>query len=159
MKKKQTPAAKTESSGSSKGSTAGTGEPKALGAFDFVTAILKTKRNLIAESPDPTLAAKAYNPFLTNMALSNHVDTVMVANEMNAAHWVDHDQQFVALLNSVRAMNRKHSWAKKAKDDDMALVTEYYQVNPVRAREFLSLSTPADLDSIRRRLEKGGRVK
>ena len=47
---------------------------KKLTPFDYVTAINEKK----------TLNEMAgYNPYLANHSLSNHLDTVLIANEMN----------------------------------------------------------------------------
>lgn len=133
---------------------------KELTPFDFSNSILKSKKDLIAESEDPVATEKAYNPYMVNMALSQYIDSVMYANDMNGAHWLPHREQYSYLLNSVRSMNRKFAWAKKAaKDEDLDAIVEFYKVNRTRAREYLSVLSPEDVITIRRRLSKGGRVK
>jgi len=134
-------------------------EPKKLTPFDFADSILKSKKDLIKTSEDPVATEKEYNPYMVNMALSQHIDTVMYANDMNSAHWLDKKQQYAYLLNSVRSMNRRFSWAKKSKSEDLDLIVEYYKVNRTRAREYLSVLSPEDLKEITKRLSKGGRVK
>ena len=44
-----------------------------MNPFDFVSAVSYTKQDIM---PD-TLAEKAYNPFITNKALSYHQDSVL----------------------------------------------------------------------------------
>lgn len=62
--------------------------------FDYVNAVLQSKKKLIVD--DQT--EKAYNSFMTNRALSYHMDCLMFANEMNQKHFIDKKMQFDYLL-------------------------------------------------------------
>ena len=72
--------------------------------FDFINAILVNKKNLLK---DDDLATKEYVPFIVNRGLSLHLDCVLYANEMNLRPFIDKDQQFLFLLNTIRPMKRK----------------------------------------------------
>lgn len=139
----------------------GTEEPKekSLGPFDFINSITKTKEELIRGSENEELAEKSYNAFLTNRALSFHLDTVLYANEMNTRGGSDNIFQYDYLMGSVRKMNRKHFWPKKSVDDDVETVSQYYKVNPRRAREIASMLTDDQISRIRAELQTGGPVK
>lgn len=132
---------------------------KELGPFDFINTILKSKKNLIDESDNPELASKTYSPFLTNRALSFHLDTVLHANEMNMNSGLDSDLQYQYLLSSVRAANRGFSWPKKSKDENHELIKEAFKINDTRAKEMLWVVGDEAVILAKKLLNKGGKIK
>lgn len=124
--------------------------------FDYVTSILKTKKHLINDSDNSELAEKDYNPFITNKALSFHVDTIFYANDMNLSPHLDKHMQYSYLINTIRSMNRPHAWIKKQKDEDIELVKDFYKVNHKRAMEIMTLLSEDDLKQIKRTIRMGG---
>lgn len=132
-------------------------EQKAPGLFDFVNSVLQNKRDLIKSFPDEDTAWKNYSQYMINTALSQHVDAVMDANQMNGVRITDR-QHYDYLLQNIRAMKRPFSWAKKSKTEDLDIVIEYYQVRADRAKEYLKILTPDDLNTLKQRMNKGGRV-
>ena len=87
--------------------------------FDYATAILQTKKQLIVDD----LTEREYQPFLVNRALSQHNDCVMYANEMNRRHHLDKKMQNDFLLNTIRSMKRPFAkWAKAEKNDDLECI-------------------------------------
>lgn len=132
-------------------------EPKAPGLFDFTKSILQTKKDLIKTFQDEDIAWKGYSQYMINTALSQHIDAVMDANEMNRLRMTDR-QHYDYLLHNIRAMNRPFAWAKKSKTEDLDTVIEYYKVRPDRAKEYLKILTPDDLNTLKQRMNKGGRV-
>lgn len=124
--------------------------------FDYVTSILKTKKHIINESDDPELAEKEYNAFITNKALSFYSDSILYANEMNRYADLDHHMQYSYFINTIRSMNRKHTWFKKQKDDDIDLVKDFFQVNHKKALEIINLLSDNDLKQIKRTIRTGG---
>jgi hypothetical protein len=129
-----------------------------MNPFDFVNAINTTKKNLMRGSENDALAEKSYSPFMTNRALSYHLDTIGVANEMNIRHEAEALTQFEYLLNTVRPKKRFAKWVKKENDKDLSVVKEYYGYNDAKALQTLSILTSEQLDIIRKTLEKGGRT-
>lgn len=123
-----------------------------MNPFEFVEAINETKKNLIENET----TEKAYNPFLTNRALSYFPDTLIDANFMNMSSHLDKKLQFDYLLNSVRRAKRRSKWGKKKENKDLELVQEYYSYSHQRAKEALSILSKSQLDIIRKKLEKGG---
>lgn len=121
--------------------------------FDFVNAVSHSKENLL-DSPEAD--ERAYVPFLTNKALSYHLDTVMYANDMNQHHHIDNKLQFDYLLNSIRPRKRFGKWAKPIDSDDLKLVQRAFGVNNIIAEQTLSLLSEADLKVIRDRYDEGG---
>ena len=132
---------------------------KKVGPFDYINSILRTKIDMIRESEEPDQSEKVFNAFLTNKALSFHVDTILYANEMNRRAYLPGAMQYAYHINSVRGMQRKHSWPKKATDDTIAVIQERYKVNPVRAKEILKIIGDEGVEKIKKTLVKGGTVK
>jgi hypothetical protein len=127
--------------------------------FDFVKSIQKSKKDMIAEADDPAVMTKAYSPWMVNKALSMYVDSILYANEMNRAHFLDNDMQYAYHLNSVRAMSRKHTWFSKTSDKDLKLVQEHYKVNSTRASEIVKIIGSAGIETIKKKNAMGGVVK
>ena len=59
-------------------------EARKMKPFDFINSITY-KKDIVMDSNGEA----AYNPFLTNRALSQFIDCVLLANEMNQRHHVD----------------------------------------------------------------------
>lgn len=128
-----------------------------MNPFDFVKDIQRGKKDIIRNSESQEKAEALYNPFLTNRALSFYPDSILYANEMNRRKELDNLLQFDYLINSIRSMKREHSWIKKPDEDaDIEMISEYYRVNVNRAREYLKILSPHQLNDIKRRTSKGG---
>ena len=81
---------------------------------DIVNSILVTKKDLSNDAEFD----KIYNSYLVNRALSNHVDCILFANEMNRFSKIDNILQYHFYINSIRGMKRKFQpWIKKDKND------------------------------------------
>jgi len=109
------------------------------GVWDYITAINQTKQNIIAESEDQIESEKAYNPFLTNRALSYYPDTIHLAQLMNINSNIGKKMQFEFLLNSVRTRKRYSKWAKTKDMDMLNKVSDLYNVNNARAKEIIDI--------------------
>jgi hypothetical protein len=121
--------------------------------FDYATAILQTKKQLIVDD----LTEKDYNPFLVNRALSQHKDCLAFANEMNSRHYLEKKLQFDYLLNTVRSMKRPFAkWAKAEKNDDLECVKMVYGLSDSKAREALRLLSKEEIQQIKEKTQKGG---
>lgn len=123
-----------------------------MNPFDYVSAINDTKKNLIEDEA----TEKAYNPFLTNRALSYFPDTIIDANVMNVFNHLDRKLQFDYLINKVRRSKRFSKWGKRKEDKDLELIQQYYGYNTRRAKEALSILSKPQLEMIKEKLEKGG---
>lgn len=161
MVKKQATEKSPKTTGKKSSSTSTGSEPavKALGPFDFINSVLKTKTNLIRSSDNEELTEKSYNAFLTNKALSFHVDTVLYANEMNRRGHLDSRMQYEYYLSNIRPMNRGHFWPKKAAAPDIELVQQRYKVNVTRAEEIISIVGKHGLEQIRKSMTTGGAIR
>ena len=97
-----------------------------------------------------------YNPFITNRTLSQFIDCILLANEMNQRHHVDNKLQYDYLINRIRPKKRFKKWDKKLENDNLELVKQYYEYNNDKARVALSLLSKQQLDIIIKKLNKGG---
>jgi hypothetical protein len=124
--------------------------------FDFLKAINESKKDLMTDTENDTLAEKAYTAFIVNRGLSFFPDTILYANEMNRLHNLDNKPQFAYLLNSVRSRKRYSKWLKNELDEDIKIISEYYDYSYAKAKQVASLITPEQLKTIKQKLEKGG---
>ena len=123
--------------------------------FDFVNSINFTKKNLMRGSDNDELSEKSYAPYLTNKSLSYFTDTLLYANEMNRMHFLDNKLQYEFFLNSIRKKKRFAKWAKADKNDDLVMVSEYYQISLSKAKEAIRLLSTEQLYTIRNKMEQG----
>ena len=123
-----------------------------MNPFDFVSAVSYTKQDVMPDS----IAEKAYNPFLTNKALSYHQDAVLFANEMNSRYHLDHRLQFQFLINTLRQRKRFSKWEKSIELKDLDVVKEYYGVSSKKAEEYLSLLDDDSILKMNQTMDKGG---
>ena len=125
--------------------------------FDFINAILVSKKDLLK---DDDQAAKEYAPFIVNRGLSLYLDCVLYANEMNLHPFIDKDQQFQFLLNTIRSMKRKFQpWQKTSADKDIECVKEYFGYSNEKAKEALRILNDEQIAEIKAKIIKGGVTK
>lgn len=121
--------------------------------FDYVNAILQTKKNLIVDNE----TEKEYNPFLTNRSLSYQSDCVMFANEMNRRSFLDKKMQFDFLINTVRSKKRPFAkWIKAEKSEDLECIKQIYNFSNSKAREALRLLSEDQLKQLKEMTDIGG---
>ena len=126
------------------------------GAFDYINSINFNKQDLMTDTENDELAESAYVPFLTNRSLSNFPDTILYANEMNIHNHLDNKLQFHYLINSIRPKKRFSKWAKRQDSDDFEAVKEYFKYNNTKTEQALTLLSPDDIKTIKKRLNTGG---
>jgi hypothetical protein len=124
-----------------------------MSPFDYVNEILQGKKQLIIDEA----SEKAYVPFLTNRALSNHLDCIMYANEMNRLHIVDSKLQNDFLLNTVRSKKRPFAkWAKHIENDDLECIQKMYGLSKIKAREAIRLLSDEQIQKLKEQTDTGG---
>jgi hypothetical protein len=127
------------------------------GLFDWLEAI-NTGKSVEIDPHDPN-PFKDYVPFQINNGLSQHLDTILLANEMNRKPWLSKELQFAFLKSAVTKKKRFGKWAKVEEPtnaEDIETVSQFYSVNPVRAAEYLKLLTPEQISQMRQASSKGG---
>ena len=119
--------------------------------FDFINSITY-KKNIAMDSTNES----SYNPFITNRALSQFVDCILLSNEMNMRHHIDNKLQYDYYINRIRPKNRFKKWDKKQDNESIELIKQYYGYNNDKASSALSILSKQQFDIIRKKLNKGG---
>ena len=121
---------------------------------DYLNSINYSKDYLMEEDP---LWEKNYPEYIVNRCMSQHLDTIMFANEMNVCSHLDKKLQYDFFINTVRPRKRFSPWGKKQKVDNLELVKQYYGYSNEKAIQALRILTTNQIDFIRTKLNKGGK--
>ena len=121
---------------------------------DWLNSINLKKNNIIKEDPD---TERKYAPFIINKCMSGHLDTVLLANEMNMNHSLSKSLQYDFFLNSVRKKKRFSPWLRKDKIKNLDVVKQYYGYSNEKATQVLRILTSEQIAFIRSKLEIGGK--
>ena len=121
---------------------------------DYLNSINQTKEYLMDEDPG---WEKNYPSFVINKCMSQHLDTIMIANEMNQYPGLDRKMQYDFFINIVRPRKRFSPWGKKQKVKDLELVKEFYGYSTEKAMQAMRILSPDQLEIIRDKLNKGGK--
>lgn len=107
-----------------------------------------------------------YEKWRTNSSLTNFLDTIMYANEMNTHYDISDQMHYDYLFYSIRKnkrfgkkkteLDKKNEKLQKEENEKIALIQEYYKYNTAKCKAALNVLTTTQLDIIRKRLEKGG---
>ena len=123
---------------------------------DYLNTIKQTKQYLMDEDPG---WEKNYPAYVINKCMSQHMDTIMYANEMNQYQGLDKKLQYDFFINIVRPRKRFSPWGKKQKVKDLELVKQYYGYSTEKALQALRILSPEQLEIIRDKLNKGGKTR
>ena len=119
---------------------------------EVIPSIQQTKKVVITTENE-----RDYVPFVVNRSISFHLDMVMAANEMNMNPSTDNLLQYHYLLNTVRAYKRPfQKWQKRDTIENLDAVKEYYNYSNEKAKDALSLLSTAQIEEIKKSLNKGG---
>ena len=121
---------------------------------DYLNTINQTKQYLMDEDPG---WEKNYPAYVINKCMSQHMDTIMYANEMNQYQGLDKKLQYDFFINIVRPRKRFSPWGKKQKIDDLELVKRYYGYSYEKAKQALEILTPQQINFIKDKLNTGGK--
>jgi len=118
----------------------------------FENSIQLTKEYLETEG----VMEHEYVPWRTNYILSNYIDTILFANEMNINPMLDNKMQYDFLFHSIRSKKRffKKTTTNK-KNKYFSLIQEHYKYNNERTKEIISLLTEQQLKMIKDKIEEG----
>lgn len=72
---------------------------------------------------------KEYNKFLINRAFSYHLDTVLIANELNQYPNIDNDVHYAAMVNLITPRQRFSKWAKVQKDVRAETISKFFKIS------------------------------
>lgn len=119
---------------------------------DIIPSIQQTKKVVITAENE-----RDYVPFVVNRSISFHLDMVMAANQMNMMPNTDALLQYHYLLNIVRAYKRPfQKWQKRETVENLDAIKEYYNYSNDKAKEALSILSDAQIEEIKKNLNKGG---
>lgn len=121
---------------------------------DWLNSINTTKNNIMDENPD---AVKQYAPYIINRCMSGHLDTVLLANEMNINSQLDKKLQYDFFINIVRPRKRFSPWIKKEKIESLEIIKQYYGYSEEKAKSALKILTQDQIDFIKQKMNRGGR--
>lgn len=122
--------------------------------FDFVNDLSSTKSYIYNEDTNGV-----YNQFMINRAFSQHLDTILLASEMNRRSGLTNEMHHDFMFHSITAKKRYGKWAKKVEDNPELVnyVKDHYNVGPERAIEYINMMSDQDITHIEATLSKGGK--
>lgn len=98
-----------------------------------------------------------YNSYVINHALSNFLDTLFFAEEIDRLPDLDVQLQYEYYLHSVRKGKRFSAWHKPKKDFYIDIICRYYECNIQIAKDYRSILSDEQLDNMIEYLDyKGG---
>lgn len=107
-----------------------------------------------------------YNKWRTNSSISNFLENIMFANEMNLNMHITDQMHYDYLFHSIKkkkrfaskktARDKEIEKLQKVEESNLAVISEYYKYNMVKSKAALRVLTESQLEIIRKRLEKGG---
>ena len=128
-----------------------------IGPFEYVKSVSETKEYMLdKDQHDYMDIIYAYNPFMVNRSLSNHIDSIMIANEMNCKPHLNNQMQYDFLFHILRKKKRYGKWAKPPKYDNLELVQKYYKYSKRKALAVLSILSEEDIAIIKSEMDEGG---
>jgi hypothetical protein len=124
------------------------------GLFDFLDSLSYSKKDISRED-----GLKDYESFFINNGFSQHLDTILIANEMNKRPFISKQMHHDYLLNSVRARKRYGKWVKKESlPEQLDIVMRYYDYSKEKAIEAMKVLTDEQIAMIESRMNKGGKT-
>ena len=125
--------------------------------FQVLDSLSYTKKD-ITRGDDESII-ETYDPYVIMIGLSQHVDTILVVNELNKHPGVTKQMHYDYLFHSVRARKRTGKWAKQTRPDNIQLIMDHYGYSRVKAIEALKILTDDQIKEIKEIRNTGGRLK
>jgi hypothetical protein len=124
--------------------------------FDFLTSIMEKKNYMFDDSTE-----KEYNPFMINRGLSQHLDTILYANDMNKCCGLSKRMQYDYFFYSIDAGSRRGKWAKgdTTDEDTLKLISKHYSISIEKARGYILVLSKEDINDIKKLYIMGGKQK
>lgn len=126
-----------------------------INIFSILGSMLETKDYIYDDMID-----SVYNPFMINRGVSQNLDTILHANEMNKCKYISKHMQYDYYFYSIPAAKRYNKWAKAdIKDiDTIKIIADHYHISTKRAEEYIELLSDDDINKIKLQYVKGGCV-
>jgi len=123
---------------------------------DYLKTINETKINLM-DGDDPGWE-KNYPAWVITKCLSSHIDTILLANQMNLYWELPNKLQYDFFINIVRKRKRFSPWESKVKLDNLEAIKEYYNYSTPKAQEILKILNKEQIEFIKSKLKRGGKT-
>lgn len=120
--------------------------------WEYENSISLTKK--YTDPSDPS--SPKYSAWKINRYFANFIDTIVYSNMMNLNPDLDPKLQYDFLFHSIRKQKRFFKSKKHTKDENLHLIQQYYKYSPKKSLEVLEILTDDQIETIRKRLEKGG---
>lgn len=89
-----------------------------------------------------------YVPYITARTMSYFSDTITYAQLVNEYQIKDPEMHYQMFISAVRPRKRFAKWGKPTKDPEIAMISEYFQINAERAEEYKSHLTQEQINLI-----------
>lgn len=124
--------------------------------FEFLDSVNHEKKYLMEEHANE----KSYDAYIVNLGLSQHIDTLSRAQELNINHSLDSKMQYDYLFYGIRKGKRYGKWAKKDKalKKEIEIVQQYYGLSYDKARVAYSILNKKQVKEIKELLDQGVRL-
>lgn len=126
---------------------------------DWIPSISEKKEYLFPDGCDVGTIEKDYPGYMINRALSQYMDTVLQANEMNINSALPAKMQYDYLYHNTEKRKRFSKWAKGEKDEASSVIMRAYGVSYARAIEMAALLGESKIEQLKEFLETGGKKK
>ncbi len=100
---------------------------------------------------------KDYTPFVVNKMVSQYRELVLLADEMNIRRNISKEDQLHFYMVTIPKNKRRALWSTKAKNEDLDVVMEYYNITHEKADPYMKILTGDQIQELKERLNKGGR--
>lgn len=97
-----------------------------------------------------------YNSFLVNRAISQHIDCVMYANQMNMCSNLTNKMQYDYYINTIKGKKRSSQWHKYKESEDILAIKEYFCYSTEKAKDCLRILSDDQIRYIKDIINKGG---
>ncbi len=102
---------------------------------------------------------KTYNAFVVNRALSQHIDCIFHAQEMNLNGHLDKKLQYDYLFHTIKRYKRKYQkWAKADDNDGLSIIMKYYNCSIGKAKILKSVLSEDQIKVLESRMDVGGKI-
>jgi hypothetical protein len=102
--------------------------------FDFLNDVTNHKKGLLRDENK-----KEYVPFVINRMLSNSIDTVIIAHEMNLLHGISKQMHHDFLMSSIRRGRRFLKFKKIEKNERHTLLKKYFGYSTKKLNDALKI--------------------
>ena len=122
------------------------------GLMEYLDSINSTKVDIMGEGEE-----NSYPAFQVNRGMAQHIDTIMIAQEMNKLAGLPNRMQYDLYLNMVSKKKRYGKWVKSvATPEDIEFVANHYKISITKAEEYIALLTPEQLEEMKSNYFEGG---